>query len=154
MIRCSQCQHQEWTGALFCSECGARLFPFRDGNTADSEPVLREDIRSSPKLVLHIIEEDIDLPINLQQEVTLGRTSENQPIMPDVDLNPFGAYEAGVSRMHASVRIEDNSVWITDLRSANGTRINGQRVPPGTPMRLNNEDILTLGKLKILVQLI
>ena len=39
-----------------------------------------------------------------RKEFTLGRASSDQPIIPDVDLTPFNAYKAGVSRLHATIR--------------------------------------------------
>lgn len=95
-----------------------------------------------------------------QGEYILGRTSQDRTQgsgsganIPtghtDIDLTPHQAYEAGVSRHHASLFIGFDSVTLTDLGSTNGTRLNGNIIPGFTPEELNNEDIITLGKLKI-----
>ena len=66
----------------------------------------------------------------------------------------YKAYEGGVSRLHATIKIDREQVTITDLGSANGTRINGKKIAAHQPYSLNDEDILSLGKFKaqILIQ--
>jgi pSer/pThr/pTyr-binding forkhead associated (FHA) protein len=91
------------------------------------------------------------IPLEGGLEFTLGRVSGNQPILPDIDLTPYKAYENGVSRLHATIKIDKEAVIVTDLGSANGTRVNGKKVAPHTQQSIQNEDILTLGKFKIQV---
>jgi pSer/pThr/pTyr-binding forkhead associated (FHA) protein len=104
-------------------------------------------------VTLNIISTGDIIPVMGTKEVTLGRVSEGQPIIPDIDLTPYKAYEAGVSRMHASVRSLDDQVMVTDLGSANGTRINGRQISPHIPYPIKHGDILTLGKFKIQILL-
>jgi pSer/pThr/pTyr-binding forkhead associated (FHA) protein len=68
------------------------------------------------------------LPFADRNEFTLGRVSEGQPVMPDIDLGPYQAYTHGVSRLHAVIRRGVNNVLLSDLESANGTFVNGQRL--------------------------
>jgi hypothetical protein len=166
MIVCPNCRHQEISGALFCSECGALL----EGVTGVSTQAITraptdhfpEKIDTSPPRISPPPEPDYDvalyvmdsghiLPLENKEEFTLGRSAEGQPILPDLDLAPFRAYENGVSRLHASVRFEGKLILATDLGSVNGTRLNGQRIPPHKPFQLNHGDVLTLGKLKLQV---
>lgn len=49
---------------------------------------------------------------------TIGRTEQNAIVLPDV----------GVSRRHATLHIDHESVWIEDGGSGNGTWYRGQRV--------------------------
>jgi pSer/pThr/pTyr-binding forkhead associated (FHA) protein len=91
------------------------------------------------------------IPLEGGLEFTLGRVSGNQPILPDIDLTPYKAYENGVSRLHATIKIDNEAVSVTDLGSANGTRVNGKKVAAHTRQSIQNEDILTLGKFKIQV---
>jgi pSer/pThr/pTyr-binding forkhead associated (FHA) protein len=88
------------------------------------------------------------IPLDEGEEFTLGRISGSQPILPDIDLTPYKAYEGGVSRIHATIKIVQNQVTITDLGSANGTRVNGKKIAAQQPYSLNNEDMLSLGKFK------
>jgi pSer/pThr/pTyr-binding forkhead associated (FHA) protein len=84
----------------------------------------------------------------------LGRLSEGQPIMPDIDLTPYQAYASGVSRLHAVVKRDaNNRALVMDLGSSNGTYVNGRRINPHVEEPLNHGDIVALGKLKIQVLL-
>ena len=91
------------------------------------------------------------IEITENEEITLGRAGAGQPIVPDIDLTPYQGLEAGVSRLHASIRIKDDDIYIMDLGSANGTRLNGEKISPSTPHKLTNENIITLGKLNLKV---
>ena len=102
-------------------------------------------------LALNYLSTGDTLLIKGLEEVILGRVSEGQPVVPDIDLTPYKAYEAGVSRMHASLCNFDQKLTVTDLGSANGTRINGRQITSHIPYPINHGDILTLGKFKIQV---
>jgi len=167
MIACPSCHHEELYGALFCSECGTQLTyqnpsppetavypdneeskglqPSEDELLIKTYPPTSADARVAIKLMNN----GLILPLDSGLEFTLGRVSGNQPILPDIDLTPYQAYESGVSRLHATIRIEKLAVMITDLGSANGTRVNGKLVPPHSLQNLENGDIITLGKFKI-----
>jgi len=82
-------------------------------------------------------------------EFTLGRVSEGQPLIPEIDLSVYKAYDQGVSRLHAVLSIRTDQVSITDLGSANGTWLNGVRLPPHTAHTLKNGDLISLGTMKI-----
>lgn len=84
-----------------------------------------------------------------RSEFTLGRVTEGQPILPDVDLSSYEAYTQGVSRLHACLKIGNQNVMITDLGSSNGTRVNGQKIMTHIDYPLKHGDWIALGKLKI-----
>ena len=167
MINCPHCKNEMFVGTLFCTECGAQLVysdselqsawetefePDQDleAQSYQNVPVYPESASNS-KISLSILETGEVVPLVYREETTLGRVSDGQPIIPDLDLSPFSAYEAGVSRLHASIRQQEGQVIIVDLGSANGTRINGIKIEPNVPHTLLHGDILTLGKLKIQV---
>lgn len=171
MIVCPNCHHNELPGALFCSECGARLISLdylttqsiKKTNTDNLDPSQVEeeiDLSSLPDellskesgsadLVLYLIEAKQTLQLMGRKEYTLGRVAEGQPILPDVDLSPFDAYAQGVSRLHAALKINKNRVAIMDLGSSNGTRVNGQKIVPHVDYPINHNDQIALGKLRI-----
>ena len=93
------------------------------------------------------------LPLADQNEFTLGRVSEGQPVMPDIDLGPYQAYTHGVSRLHAVIRRGVDNVLLSDLESANGTFVNGQRLPADEEQPLAHGDVISLGGLKMQVLL-
>ena len=173
MIICPNCHHKELPGALFCSECGARLISLDyfttqsikktntgnledtfDGNLGfeleENEEMLRNQTLSSD-LALYIIEGKQTLQLAGRHEYTLGRVAEGQPILPDVDLSPFDAYAQGVSRLHAALKINKNRVVIMDLGSSNGTRVNGQKIVPHVDYPISHNDQIALGKLRLQV---
>jgi hypothetical protein len=166
MIICTNCQHRNVAGAMFCAECGAQL----DGvETLVTQAVtdeqiaseltrksLRPEVESSPPnswISLHLMDSGKILPLASRNEFTLGRLSEGQPIMPDIDLTPYQAYASGVSRLHSVVKRDGDRVLVMDLGSSNGTYVNGRRINPHVEEALNHGDILALGKLKIQVLL-
>lgn len=166
MIICTNCQHKNVAGAMFCAECGAQL----DGvETLVTQAVtdeqiaseltrksLRPEVESSPPnswISLHLMDSGKILPLASRNEFTLGRLSEGQPIMPDIDLTPYQAYASGVSRLHSVVKRDGDRVLVMDLGSSNGTYVNGRRINPHVEEALNHGDILALGKLKIQVLL-
>jgi hypothetical protein len=168
MILCPNCQYQELTGALFCSKCGVQLLNPGDLNTQnidtsgmDGSLVTRSPtdsssaapIRMNSWISLHILESGQILSLADHPEFTLGRGSEGQPIMPDVDLSPYQAYDCGVSRLHAILRRLNDRVGIIDIGSSNGTFVNGKRLEGNVEYPLTHGDIITLGKLKIQVLL-
>jgi hypothetical protein len=166
MIICTNCQHKNVTGAMFCAECGAQL----DGiDTLITQAITDEEIaeelnkkptRAEPTITpanswisLHLMDSGKILPLASRTEFTLGRLSEGQPIMPDIDLTPYQAYASGVSRLHAVVKRDANRVLVMDLGSSNGTYINGRRLNPHVEELLSHGDVIALGKLKIQVLL-
>jgi pSer/pThr/pTyr-binding forkhead associated (FHA) protein len=165
MIICTNCQYKNVTGAMFCAECGAQL----DGvETLITQAITDDQIadelakkgRPEPTqtpvnswISLHLMDSGKILPLASRNEFTLGRLSEGQPIMPDIDLTPYQAYASGVSRLHAVVKRDSNRVLVMDLGSSNGTYVNGRRINPHMEEPLSHGDIVALGKLKIQVLL-
>jgi hypothetical protein len=167
MIVCPNCKHTNMAGAMFCSECGAQLIgvdrlttqnmttgQMQEAVTHDF-PVskLAPEITLNTWITLHLMDTGQMLPLSERSEFTLGRISEGQPIMPDIDLSPYQAYASGVSRLHAVIKQTGNRALVMDLGSANGTYVNGKRLTPNVEQNLINGDIIALGKLKMQVLL-
>ena len=168
MIVCPNCKHTNINGAMFCSECGAQLvgpdmFTTQNMATGQMQEPVNQNVAPPIKpppvvalntwVTLHLMDTGQMLPLSDRNEFTLGRISEGQPIMPDVDLSPYQAYASGVSRLHAVIKQSINRVLIMDLGSANGTYVNGKRLNANVEQNLNNGDIIALGKLKMQVLL-
>ena len=166
MIVCSNCNHTNMTGAVFCSECGSPLGTadtittqnirkIHSRQSVPKNPVPEVPIPASPNnwVTLHLLDTGMVLPLQERSEFTLGRISEGQSIMPDIDLSPYKAYASGVSRLHAVIKHSARRVFLIDLGSANGTYVNGKRLSPNVEHSLNNGDVVALGKLKIQVLL-
>jgi len=70
---------------------------------------------------------------------------------PTIDLTPYGGADKGVSRAHADLYFESDQVFLLELGSANGTRINGAPVKTGQAELVHNGDILELGQFRLRV---
>lgn len=164
MIVCANCLHKNPPGAIFCAECGTQLttaeFTTQSirtdkvaasaaGTKAPAAPprAIRDDAWGS----LHLMDSGQILPLADRDEFTLGRVSDGQPVVPDLDLSPYQAYAAGVSRLHARLKRDGMRVAIMDLGSANGTYVNGKRLTPQTERLLSHGDVVALGKFKFQV---
>lgn len=164
-INCPTCGLEQEQDDLFCSNCGTKLvstdklrtMPIDSSRMGGSITNKLEGSGTLPvpvtkaRLNLHIIRSGQILPLNGPGEYIVGRVSEGQSILPDIDLEPYTAYESGVSRLHARIRIEEHTMWITDLGSANGTRLNNEKLTPNQDYPLSNKDVLRLGRLSIQV---
>jgi hypothetical protein len=165
MIVCTNCKQPNMTGALYCTECGSMLLAGDSMTTQDissvskgsasqgkrppSEPLVARDTWAT----LHLVDTGQVLPLSERNEFTMGRSTEGQPVMPDIDLSPYQAYSRGVSRLHAVIKRGIDNIYLMDLDSANGTFLNGKRLIPHEEEPVANGDIMALGKLKIQVLL-
>ena len=82
-----------------------------------------------------------DLP---KTEIQVGRTTNSHAV--DLDLNP----DTSVSRVHARIWFQDDIVWIEDLNSSYGTKINGHSI--SGPHALTSADIIGLGETTLTIQ--
>ncbi len=164
-IQCPNCKKEALLGSIFCPECGTRL---DKGSTSSTQSLLESQEMSPIKsesrvysistdelsdgnsvVVLQFVDSDQILYLKGKKEYTIGRSSEDQKILPDIDLTPFNAFERGVSRIHAILREIPGSMVLIDLGSSNGTRVNGQKLNPHEEAQLQSGDIIALGRLKM-----
>lgn len=68
-----------------------------------------------------------------------------------IDLTPYGAADRGVSREHAQIHIKDDTVYLTDLGSTNGTYLRGERLEARVPSALQKGNEILLGRLSVQV---
>lgn len=94
---------------------------------------------------------DQDLSVRLMPDniYVAGRTDGN--FQPHIDLSKFKAVLFGVSREHAQFNIRDRRLYITDLKSTNGTKINGRPIPPERQYLLQDSDMIQLGGLSLII---
>lgn len=163
MIECPSCRHQEFVGTLFCSECGSRLThistipdrskgpPREDYDTVGTQPTTPEgpDLESGAFLGLKVAESGVVLSLLGRDNFTLGRSGKSQAVIPDVDLISHGAFEHGVSRIHAEIQLRADGIYLIDLESANYTMVNGRQLEPQAPFPIHNGDIIELGGLRL-----
>lgn len=91
------------------------------------------------------------LQVQVEEVMVIGRGDAKAPDAPHINLTAFDGFEKGVSRRHALITVRDKRLWIKDLNSTNGTRLNSSGCRPGEEYRLHHGDELTLGRLKLQV---
>ena len=181
VITCPFCQTVHVDNTLFCDECGTYLleeekrdtFPLEEEKGAppseaaqpaeeeleekmlnasteaysagsDAPPVLRLKIGPRKRLV----------EVTLDKPVHLGRLDPSANVYPEVDLTNDGGLEYGISRKHARLYTRKGGVFVEDLGSTNGTFINGTRIASYLPEQLLDGDVLLLGRLAVVVNIV
>lgn len=103
---------------------------------------------------LRIAQLSESLKIRMDNRLIIGRSDKKQEAAPDVDLGPYDAEEQGVSRRHLSIHSENDLLMVTDLKSGNGSLLNGARMEPSRPYPLRSGDVLHLGRLQLTVRIL
>jgi len=183
MILCPNCREAQVSGALFCSECGFKLTkteiyrepepviepssipaeeqedespaPAVDSFTESSAPSDEPNDPTKGKAVmtLHLLDAGKDIVLSGGTEFAIGRSQRGQPIVPEVDLGSYQAFQYGVSRLHASLKVTEKGIMISDMGSPNGTRVNNHKIKPLTDYPVSDGDIVSLGRLQFKVKI-
>ncbi len=104
------------------------------------------------RLLLRVVDSNVIVSAPLTNEMVVGRSGKHY--QPEIDLTKLGAVDFGISRQHAVFTYEQGDLFVRDLKSTNGTRINGYRIEANKPYRLHNGDELELGDLRLSVWLV
>lgn len=105
------------------------------------------------RVTLHIRGMKEHVVLTAERVVILGRADlRADGFKPDIDLTPYGGRERGVSRAHVRLHVQDGKLFMTDLYSANGTFMGGERMVAEKAYELHNGDELLLGALGIRVE--
>jgi pSer/pThr/pTyr-binding forkhead associated (FHA) protein len=166
---CRNCGSRQLDGTIFCSECGDSLpqqqqqrqttasltqnqadFDLPDHATVIPAPEPLPPLNDTLNLV--VLNSGRRLMLAFDRPLLVGRTDPKTGEVPDVDLGRDSGYDAGVSRRHARIFKQENYCVLEDLKSANGTFINGRRILPHQPMPLQNGDEIRFGKLLLRVE--
>ncbi len=93
--------------------------------------------------------------LDMRDVMIIGRsTDENDPQPPALDLAPYGAYQNGVSRQHAAITRHQGGLYIEDLGSTNGTRINGFELTARRKYRLRDGDEIEFARIRTSVRFV
>lgn len=94
--------------------------------------------------------------IEVKDRILLGRSDPIGNFYPDLDLTPYGGQEGGVSRRHAVIiqDHENQTLYLEDLNSTNGTRINGFTLEARRRYRLRDGDEIEVGRLQIVLRFV
>ncbi len=157
MGQCYNCGKKNRVGELFCQHCGRSLTaPETQKLEKESyESVISElegITRLAPGAPVYLQPQDAIEPIVLHptEHTTIGRLDSGSPEQPDIDLTVYGALDRGVSRIHAAIeRIDEDILALVDLKSGNGTYLNGLKLEPGRPHILHDGDEMRFGNLAV-----
>lgn len=173
---CPTCGHRNRVGILICDNCGTTLVggvkssvatrdltDVSDEKSATGQPVLDTEQAKAVEtagtwnftddMVLRIEIEGGSTPMLVypKQEIIIGRRDPNTGTLPDVDLTAYAGYRMGVSRRHASIRLQDRQLNLSDLGSSNGTFLNGTRLIGHRPYQLRDGDEIRVGQMVVKV---
>lgn len=158
--KCSYCGFKNRDGILFCEECAFPLTDSPDETAKESQmEQATEQFRRAATdrfgreaiLVLHIRNEAEPLVIEIGDgNFAVGRMDSATARKVDIDLTRYGAMQKGVSRLHATLfRGEDDTLYLVDAGSSNGTFLNGHQLPANQATPVSNGDEITLGKMRM-----
>ncbi|MBN2305597.1 MAG: FHA domain-containing protein [Anaerolineae bacterium] len=154
-VACPHCGKPNNPSEPYCYSCGELLFspPVNTRQLTDAQAAhIEDEAYFGPGSVLFMQVRGHDRMVEVKingRQVVIGRSSPNSAMLPDVDLAAFEAAALGVSRMHAELKREQNTLLLSDLGSANHTHINGQRLHAHEVRVLNNGDVIEFGRLMV-----
>lgn len=152
---CPHCGYDNYEGVVYCERCGVALVavPISTRKLEDTEfgKGGTDRLGSDRVLILQIGNDETPILVQIRNEVILGRLSQVDDTCTYLNLVPYGAEDAGVSRRHARLLRDEDLLYVMDLNSTNGTRLNGEVLPASVEQRLRDGDELTLGRLKVSV---
>jgi pSer/pThr/pTyr-binding forkhead associated (FHA) protein len=129
-ILCAVCQTPNQPGERWCQDCGFLL-----GSTLSDAGAL-PDAASLPRLVA-ATNGGREYPLNAGEN-SVGRENADV-LLPD----------SQVSRRHARLFLEGQSLTIEDLGSTNGTKVAGRRLTPGERAPVQDGDEIQFGTLAL-----
>jgi hypothetical protein len=151
---CPHCGTENLEGVIYCQKCGIALgaMPLSTRQLEDSSEGGGTDLLGAEGVVILQIESD-ETPIQVQirSEIVLGRVTEQAEQTTYINLTPYGGEDLGVSRRHARLLRDGQEVYLMDLKSTNGTKLNGEPLPASVEKRVRDGDEITLGQMLIYV---
>jgi len=149
---CASCGAKLKPNATFCAKCGTPVHSVNTANTANTEErtvhmgnaAAQPDAADMPWGYLSF-SDDKQFALT-GNTINIGRSSQDKESGgPEINLS--GLPDANtVSRNHAVIAYTNDSCTLTDLNSANATRINGQPLEPKIATPFGNGDTLSFGK--------
>ncbi|HNW31694.1 MAG TPA: FHA domain-containing protein [Caldisericia bacterium] len=161
MIECPVCGRANLGGVLCCESCGAKLeqkdehfenvlqnpnlirFPHPPSTVTSSHPAIKTQVEMIGRLALN---DEHQFILDDKNEYLIGRADKLAGIVPEIDLTNFDK-EMVTSRRHACVTKKGDSYIIEDLGSTNFTYLNGRMLSPKTPTKLDDGDVIRIGKI-------
>lgn len=90
------------------------------------------------------------LGLDINGEIILGVLNDKNII----NLSEYDNGSKGVSRRHLKIQIAEDNLVVIDLKSTNGTRLNGEPLIPGKHYSILDGSVIALGDLFLAVEII
>jgi CheY-like chemotaxis protein len=131
----------------------ADIQPAPNNNTAPLHPAVTGPLDTSLPWVieLRVVGTASTLQTRVTDSMVIGRSDNDQRIFPEIDLLPYNAFAMGVSRKHAVIEIFEGRLYLKDLNSTNGTRLNNVPLHPHQRYRIRHGDQIMIGQLRLQV---
>lgn len=134
---CSDCGTKNSPNARKCSNCGediSDIIPTSSVTSTTNAPMTQiaprtESDTKSADFVLRSLDNKITFPID-RDNITVGRENE---------LKDYLATKTFVSRRHCRFTLENDSLFVEDLNSANSTYVNNQKISTNTKLARGDE---------------
>lgn len=168
MTVCPNCHTKNIPGEVFCSNCGTNLsgaaidtysldeksLSETNNTGADEEAPTRagsgdKNFPNGGSIRLKIRGFYKPVVVVMKPIISFGRPDPVTGFIPDVDFTHMAGYRMGVSRRHAQISLQGNSLILTDLASRNGTMLNGTRLPSGDSRMVCDGDTIQMGQLSM-----
>lgn len=96
--------------------------------------------KKKPYYIIHLNEEAGVPPIPVyDKKIIIGRAMNHVLAIPD----------NSISRNHIEVEFKNGSLFITDLATSNGTKLDGDAIPKSTQIQYKESQILILGQSEV-----
>jgi pSer/pThr/pTyr-binding forkhead associated (FHA) protein len=131
MIVCPICTKENTDAETWCVDCGWLLLQLPPGSMSSDDGDIDQELGF--RAFIHLPERG--MTALKKTRTVIGR--EFGDILLADDLN--------VSRVHLALVADGGGFYVEDLRSSNGTLLNGVKIPPGRRYLLSNGDVVTAG---------
>jgi hypothetical protein len=127
--------------------------------SADTEPMRdrpastqNDTIKEGWKLQVNV--EGDEILLDVSKAIVVGRSADDEVVENLLDFAKFDGYEKGVSRRHAVITRDEDSLYIEDRGSTNGTQINGFQLTANRKYRLRDGDVVDFSRLSTLFKFV
>jgi hypothetical protein len=144
-------------GVLIAGIGGGAIYFFRRRMAIPGVAPMQDEAEVSPTLIasdasglalgtITVLEGPSGL-INEEFKITTLKTRLGRD-PSQTDISFYSDEESSVSRLHCTISLDDDNFFrLTDNGSSSGTRLNGRKIQPSTPVVLDHGDEIVLGNL-------
>lgn len=111
-----------------------------------------EEKIDSRGILFYIANQSKPIIITDEDLIRVGRDNNKPSSTTTLDLTSYHGAELGVSRNHAEITFLDDTYFLKDLGSTNGTWVNSDKITPHQQRMLQDGDQLRFGHFTLLVK--